>query len=1458
MKPEETIYTRRNLRRVFFRYLYVTLGTFAMLVLMYFSLKSATEKLTLRILQDLVHSQSGGMYQLNSEEIGVQLARKKMSLYNADFSLSDAGKADTSSRLNARESTYSAQLTELHINVESLWDVYFRKELKIVSVSAIYPHLDVFYLPDTIERTDISFRTGNLYNLISDYLSLFKINDFELIDGSFNFIALTEKGKGVFSIKNISFWFKNFLIAPQSHEDEDKFLYSDDFTVSIKNQMVELPDSINVLTFDQLDVSTTDSAIYVQNLRLRTRDHEANKTEESEFYDVHVPFLKLNGVDFLGAYHHNRLNVNRVNLESPNIITEQTPREVPVEEAVIKNRIARLANDFFEKIAIENFEVKNAQLDLLDWNNLRSRHFTFDSLDFKLSQLLIDSSNYHTNNRVYAFNAVELTIRNYHQRLADSIHAISVEIATANTATQTISAENFILAPFRKLTEIPTGGERHKDLFYITIPHFLLSGFDLKKILYEDTIRIQNAIFTDPDVDFYHNPGKRNRKKDTPQNIRDIYAPAEELGLSIYLSNIDLRNGKYRHFVSNHEKAVVSLDGMNLQLLNLAFDSLMIHGERNLRKELLRFQINKGNVNLYQRNKNLQFEDLRYTTRGETMSIGHINLQERPDQNKENDNKVPFQLEGASARIAGLNLPVLIYDQKIEADTLFIDLPLLSIEADPPGYNQNGKKRDLGKPILIPEDLFVRTYVAGFSKAQITHNEHAWLSISNGKVISSGINRAPDDVELNLFEGDFKIQGQSFKYNVPWDYFTLEGDDFIFSKSDSSIAVKNASFQDVFYFNNKKSELKAQLPNLYIKGFDTESAIYQKQIAIEEILTSDALITVKSLPDDRSFSIKPKIKPPHHDATQIGDSGNFINVKKISIEKTYLNAEVPPRFNVQSSIQKLDIQNIAFYTHELKGENISKIFNKFSTDIDFFRYSDAQKPILNVEKIFFDSERDDFITGAITYAPGDKNTDKVFSIDEIHIPGLNIKGLNPLNGIINKSWQFAHADLQNPEIALTISPDKKRKATKDKASKSGNNVAPNKFSGDLNFINGKLNLALSLDSGDVKFQLDYFSLSLDDFNLSDVSAYDPQQLFFSKNSMLALKNISLDLPDSLNTLRIGALDFAQEDSLLVINNISLVPRYNKMEYALKAGKETDWMNVKSSEVVFQGLDLPRLIHGAGLYCRRIAIDSLFLEAFRNKQVPWPDTLYKPMPQVMISQFKNKFAVEQILLSNAYIQYEELPLEGSKAGKIYFTDVNVSISPLTNDDSLRTIGEGYDVSTLNLKGKLMGEGNISSIMVYDMNHSHQNFLMTASMGSLQLDKLESVLLPLVYINIPSGKMESLQLKVNANRSYAVGEMRMRYHNLKVQFVNQENYEASGMGPALMTFFTNTFVIRKNNNRAILVRKGDVFFERDEQRSIFNYWTKIILSGVVSSVGAKNHRKELKKIQKQRIENIATEP
>ena len=109
-----------------------------------------------------------------------------------------------------------------------------------------------------------------------------------------------------------------------------------------------------------------------------------------------------------------------------------------------------------------------------------------------------------------------------------------------------------------------------------------------------------------------------------------------------------------------------------------------------------------------------------------------------------------------------------------------------------------------------------------------------------------------------------------------------------------------------------------------------------------------------------------------------------------------------------------------------------------------------------------------------------------------------------------------------------------------------------------------------------------------------------------------------------------------------------------------------------------------------------------------------------------------------------------------------------------------------------------------------------------------------------------------MTAKANNLYSYGEMKFYYEDLKIQLLKRETELPEGFGNALGSFFANTFIIRSNNPRNLFLRKGDIFFERDKKRAIFNYWTKTFLSGVVSSIGATNNKKKIKKMQKRKSE------
>jgi hypothetical protein len=93
--------------------------------------------------------------------------------------------------------------------------------------------------------------------------------------------------------------------------------------------------------------------------------------------------------------------------------------------------------------------------------------------------------------------------------------------------------------------------------------------------------------------------------------------------------------------------------------------------------------------------------------------------------------------------------------------------------------------------------------------------------------------------------------------------------------------------------------------------------------------------------------------------------------------------------------------------------------------------------------------------------------------------------------------------------------------------------------------------------------------------------------------------------------------------------------------------------------------------------------------------------------------------------------------------------------------------------------------------------------------------------------------------------SIGRMKFLYRDMKVSFLDQYDTSRHSIKNYILKVAANTLVVRTNNKKRI----GDVFEVRDRHRAVFQYWVKMILSGVTTSVGAKSNRSQLKKYLKE---------
>jgi hypothetical protein len=282
------------------------------------------------------------------------------------------------------------------------------------------------------------------------------------------------------------------------------------------------------------------------------------------------------------------------------------------------------------------------------------------------------------------------------------------------------------------------------------------------------------------------------------------------------------------------------------------------------------------------------------------------------------------------------------------------------------------------------------------------------------------------------------------------------------------------------------------------------------------------------------------------------------------------------------------------------------------------------------------------------------------------------------------------------------------------------------------------------------------------------------------------------------------------------------------------------MTFRSGKILATKFDMNQYLSDSIVRIGDLNITNPYFTSYRDKRPPFKAGIIKPLPSKLIQKIPFPVSIDTINITNGMIVYSELNDKNNETGVIPVTRMSGDIFPirnfdLTEKDSLRIRLNGYllDSSWIRLRTR---ESYLDSL---------SGFLITLRMRPRSLLYLNKVIEPLASVKIQSGELDTLVMRAIATDHLSLGEMRMFYHDLKVKFLRNSSEDKKRFLTGLMTFIANSFVIKNKNKK----RVGIVYFPRIRDRSFINYYIKIAMSGMASSVGAKKNKRLLRKYKKQ---------
>ena len=343
-----------------------------------------------------------------------------------------------------------------------------------------------------------------------------------------------------------------------------------------------------------------------------------------------------------------------------------------------------------------------------------------------------------------------------------------------------------------------------------------------------------------------------------------------------------------------------------------------------------------------------------------------------------------------------------------------------------------------------------------------------------------------------------------------------------------------------------------------------------------------------------------------------------------------------------------------------------------------------------------------------------------------------------------------------------------------------------------------------------------------------------------KNPAFTITDISGQIIDEKNNWTWYDLSFSKAAKSFSVDSFSFHPVLDRGQFVAASKWQTDYITLKTGKIAVSKFDLDQYLEDSVFRTGNITIDDPYFTSYRDKTPPFHAGIIKPLATKLITKIPFKVSVDTILFSNGTAVYTELNDKTKETAVIPVTRMNGDIFPVKNfgitpTDSFRLRLNGYllDTAWIRLRTR---ESYLDTL---------SGFLITIRMQPQSMLYLNQILPALSSTKLQSGYLDTLTMRAVGQEYISLGEMKMYYHDLKVQFLKNGKEEKKKFLQGLMTFIANSFIIKKENKK----RVGVVYFPRLRDRSFINYYIKIAMSGVASSVGAKKNKRLMKKYNKQ---------
>ncbi|MGF1534753.1 MAG: hypothetical protein ACFCUI_13705 [Bernardetiaceae bacterium] len=1367
------------------------------------------------VLREIVRIKSEQLYRLSYEELRLNFIGSSLEIKNVELIPDSVYYFDArTQRWQTNNKVYQVSLPEVRVKGVGLWRVFLgggRLLLKEVTIDR--PHVRIYSQEDMKETDESPFEISNLFFLISDRLDFFGIEKFYVQDSRWEIEHTSDKSQEKYDFQNISLKASSFEIDQQTEQENRPFRIAD-LSIDIAHNAFEVPDFPYRFSFDRLRLSTAGQHGLLEGLYIRSLNEEG--------YEIKLPSLEIQNIDFQKAYFDQVLQIKQIILQAPQTrIFSLAGLHLPDFTFEGSDGLFQRINQYFKQIHVHQIQLDSSSFSLRSTDAVYP--FRFNGITLSLDNFLLDSATYQKRKKHFFLDHFEIIFDDYELQLPDSIHILKAKYLRFSSREGGIQADSLRIFPHPEK-------QAHAQLDLL-FRHLELKDIDTWQAYLEQRLNGGTLRLNGGKIKVFAKSNNKKNKRYVEEikefliskNVNIFFDTIRTQRLSLHVSYPDANQDIFLDKVSLRlHRLQIRQQYLSATYAHLTGDGFSLPDRRQIHR------LTGENFILSSGSKILEINTLKL------MPIFPMIQLARLDSIPENP---IHDLQIKRIALEGFDFLEMLRSQKLRADRLLVVAPAMSVfrhEAS----KLKIEKNKIWQRLLLENDLLTEIKL---SKIELTDGSFSLVHFNR----DYGLRQRLGVQEVRLWATDFRIDSltrdqaylffqsdslrlslKDYLFYLPDEQHILEAESLVLMSDQGMGHIESLRLRPLRQGKNH-STYQVEIPHLYLKGLNIKKWLFFRELELDTLKIPNPYVSLHFLntnKDTLSSSFSEKVK-----------LGSLYELVQSSLQKLVVHHALVDSLQFDWRSERAGRLN-TFYADRVRLEVDHFLLDKAAkmTNDRILYADDIRVWVACYEQLLPDS------THQLTWHDGYfSSKSKQVQVKNIEVYSRNTDDFyfrSPL--LYFRGLRLRDAYTQEALVLDTIIVDTpvwrqywgkgQRDFSWDSLDRIYDHLKP---------FFGRYAIAhLLVRQADMDFKfpkekkinkffpLQNVTLHMQDFALP--MTY-PKKLFFSELISLQLPAYVFPLTDTSYQLTSGAIVLRSSDRSVLVRDLHWTPKIPPAAYMSAQAYQTDWVRASMDTLVMTGLDWRYLFTAGGLRVRSASVYGGGIEAFRDKRLPEAIGAYRPMPQQYLDKIPFPFAMDTLHLRGLRVSYSEHPEKGEQSGEIYFDPLDAELYGLSNHptDSL--------LSCL-IRADLMGEARLHARLYFDLLDSLHGYQLSGTMDSLDMRSLNELLIPLAALRINKGFIKHFHFQITANDSQAEGIMDLNYQKLKVKLLNRKNNTA-GVSELLLSVVANALVRNRNPGPLAHKKIGQVKLERDQEKSIFNYWAKIFLDGIKSSIG-----------------------